>query len=42
MKGLLVSKRVYDKCNPPLFIDSSLQQRCVMEFTISATEDVGK
>ena len=38
MKALSVPKRVYDKCDSPLFIASSLQQRCVMEFNISATE----
>ena len=38
MKALSVPKRVYDKCDSPLFIASALQQRCVMEFNISATE----
>ena len=38
MKALPVPKRVYDKCDFPLFIASSLQRKCVMEFSISITE----
>ena len=37
MKTLAVPKRVYDKYDFPLFIASSLQQKCVMEFSIPIT-----